>query len=41
MHHAHFPRAGSNDHRKPIGNALTTLFFKDSRNKLESLGTYI
>ena len=31
------PRAGSNDHQKPTGNVLITLFFKDLRKKLESL----
>ena len=39
INHAHFARAGSiHDHQKPIGNALTTLFFNDLRRKLESLG---
>ena len=38
INHTHFGRAGSNDHQKPIGNALTTLFFKDLRKELESLG---
>ena len=30
--------AGSKDHWNPTGNALTTLFFKDLRKKLESSG---
>ena len=34
---AHFARADSNDHQKPIGNTLIALFFKDSDKKLESL----
>ena len=34
----HFAPAGSNDHQKPIVNALTTLFFKDLHKKLESSG---
>ena len=37
INHAHLARACSNDRQKPIGNALTTLFFKDLRKKLESL----
>ena len=33
------PFAGSNDHQKPIGNALTTVFFnRDSLKKLEGSG---
>ena len=37
INHAHFTHAGSSDHQKPTGNALTTLFFKDLHKRLESL----
>ena len=34
----HARSAGSNDHQNFIGNAMTTLFFEDLCNKLESSG---
>ena len=38
INHAHLTHADSHDHQKPIGNALTTLLFKDSRKKSERSG---